>query len=133
MLQKKDFIKSCRNIQKIGPIACSFLDGRMYLLHEVFSFLNAEGDACMDRLVWGMGFTRALYALLNLGAALLIWKFADVAHAMKINAFFGSLMGPMVFLLVSGLGMAGLAKALSPVKIVLIVVGLAFIMIGVRK
>lgn len=87
----------------------------------------------MDRLVWGMGFTRAFYALLNLGAALLIWKFADVAHAMKINAFFGSLMGPMVFLLVSGLGMAGLAKALSPVKIVLILVGLAFIMVGVRK
>ncbi len=87
----------------------------------------------MDNYVLTMGLVRAIYALLNIAAALLIWRLADVSSAMKINAMFGSLMGPLTFLIVSGLGMAGLARTLSPEKIILILLGVAFIIIGTTR
>ncbi len=87
----------------------------------------------MDNYVWAMGLTRAIYAVLNITAAIMIWKLADVGSAMKINAIFGSLMGPLTFLVVSGIGMAGLAKALSPFKMALILIGMVLILIGTSR
>ncbi len=87
----------------------------------------------MDNHVWVMGLTRAIYAVLNISAALVIWKMADISSAMKINAVFGSIMGPLTFLLVSGFGMAGLAKSLSPTKMALIIIGMVLILIGTRR
>ncbi|MFO8055634.1 MAG: DUF2619 domain-containing protein [Bacteroidales bacterium] len=87
----------------------------------------------MDNHVWAMGLTRAIYAILNITAALVIWKLADISSAMKINAVFGSIMGPLTFLLVSGFGMAGLSKSLSLTKMALIIVGIVLILIGTRR
>lgn len=87
----------------------------------------------MEQTVWAMGLTRIIYAVVNLGVGLLIWKLNDPAGAMKANAVLGSFVGPLVFVIVSGLGMAGLAKAVSPLKMVLLVLGVIIIMIGASQ
>ena len=76
---------------------------------------------------------RIVYAVLNLGAAILIWKLNEAGDAIKVNAVFGSFMGPAVFLLVSALGMAGLSKKMPPANFALTILGTALILIGTRR
>lgn len=86
----------------------------------------------MDKNVWIMGLTRLIYSFLNLGASVLIWRLGTAAEAIKVNSVLGSL-GPFVFILVSGLGMAGLSRTLPPYKMFFIVLGIVLIMVGVKK
>ncbi|EEG76078.1 DUF2619 domain-containing protein [Dethiobacter alkaliphilus] len=86
----------------------------------------------MDRYVFAMGFARILYAVLNLGAAIIIWRLNEAADAMKVNAVFGGFMGPAVFITVTFLGVAGLSRRIEPANLGLILIGTVLILWGTR-
>lgn len=83
----------------------------------------------MDIKVTVMAITRLIYGLVSLSGGLLIFYFKDLQHAMKINAFMGSL-GPFVFLAVSLIGIAGLATQIDIKKLIILIIGVAMIMLG---
>lgn len=83
----------------------------------------------MDIKVTVMAITRLIYGLVSLSGGLLIFYFKDLQHAMKINAFMGSL-GPFVFLAVSLIGITGLATQIDIKKLIILIIGVAMIMLG---
>lgn len=87
----------------------------------------------MDRYVFAMGLSRIIFAFLNLGAAVLIWKLNDAASGIKINALFGGIMGPAVFLIVGALGVAGMSKRMPPENYLMIIAGTILILLGTRR
>lgn len=85
-----------------------------------------------DPFVTGMTLTRVLSACAELTGAFLMWRAGRVDAAMRVNAYLG-LVGPLVLLTVTAIGIAGLAGRGLPVsKIVLIVMGVYLILFGTR-
>lgn len=85
----------------------------------------------MDVKVTVMAITRLMYGLLSISGGILIFYFKDIQHAMKINAFMGSI-GPFVFLGLSLVGIAGLAGQIEIKKLVILIAGVALILLGSR-
>lgn len=84
------------------------------------------------RLVAGMALFRLLAGSIEVTAALLMLKFRRVETAFQINAVLG-LIGPVMFVIVSSLGLVGLAGKVSYTKLGLIVTGILLILIAARK
>lgn len=85
-----------------------------------------------DQLVWAMAGLRALSGTIELVAAILMLYFGTVEKAMTVNAFL-SIVGPTVLILVTTIGLVGMAEDLSFSKIALILTGVALILYGVRS
>lgn len=85
----------------------------------------------MNARVKVMGLTRVIYGLLGLTGGLLIFYFNDLQQAIVINGILGSI-GPFVFLSVSALGIAALHAKMNKQKILLLILGVIFIMLGTR-
>ncbi|MCL4426578.1 MAG: YqhV family protein [Firmicutes bacterium] len=86
-----------------------------------------------DRVVLGMAALRFLSSLIEFTAAFLILaKFNRVEQAVRVNALLG-LVGPTIFLLVSGLGLLGLAGRVSWEKMALILLGILFVLVGTTR
>lgn len=83
----------------------------------------------MDPVLTSMAVMRFISSLLELTAAILILKFKNVQTALRINAFLG-LIGPVIFISVSFLGIYNLADKLPWKKLILIFLGVVFILIG---
>lgn len=79
-----------------------------------------------------MAMLRAISGILEISAALVIIRLSRVEAALRINAILG-LVGPLVFLAVSALGIVALAVKISPVKILMLIVGACFILLGTRS
>lgn len=75
---------------------------------------------------------RAISGILEISAALVILRLRQVEAALRINAVLG-LIGPLVFLAVSALGIVALAVKVSPWKIILLVAGACFILWGTKS
>ncbi|MBE3576445.1 MAG: YqhV family protein [Limnochordales bacterium] len=73
---------------------------------------------------------RFISSLIELTGALLMWRAGTVKGAFQINASLG-LVGPIILLLVSSLGIAGLAAQVSPWKLALVIAGVMLIFAGV--
>jgi len=58
-------------------------------------------------------------------------KFGRVEAAFKINALL-ALIGPMILLTVTGLGLAGLVGRISPAGMLLVLSGVALIFLGIN-
>lgn len=84
------------------------------------------------RIVLSMACMRILAGLIEITAALLMFKFGRVAAAMKINATLG-LIGPMVLMIVSSLGLIGLSEQVSYRKMLIIMLGVLLIFYGTRS
>ena len=74
---------------------------------------------------------RVISGILEISAALVIIRLRRIEAALRINALLG-LIGPLVFLAVSALGIVALAVKISPVKIILLLAGAIFILWGTR-
>ncbi len=74
---------------------------------------------------------RVISGILEISAALVIIRLRRIEAALRINALLG-LIGPLVFLAVSALGIVALAVKISPVKIILLLAGAFFILWGTR-
>jgi hypothetical protein len=83
------------------------------------------------KLVIGMSFLRFLSGTIELIAALLMLTSMSLNTAMRINGLLG-FVGPTILILVSTIGLIGLAGQVSPLKLTLIISGVICILIGTR-
>lgn len=85
-----------------------------------------------DIPVRGMAIMRVLSGTVELLAAWLMWRAGRVESALQINAALG-VFGPTVLILVTALGIAGLAGRVPPAKLALIGCGALLILLGARR
>ncbi|MGI6142696.1 MAG: DUF2619 domain-containing protein [bacterium] len=84
------------------------------------------------KLVIAMALTRLLAGSLELTGAFLMLAFQRVDQAFRINALLG-MVGPVIFLVASALGFAGLLGRIAPQKVFLLLVGIALILLSSRS
>ena len=84
-----------------------------------------------ERALSGMAALRVLSGLLEIVAAIVIIKFGKIETALRINAMLG-LAGPIVFILVSALGVIAVAVKIIPWKVGMIILGILFVMMGTK-
>lgn len=84
-----------------------------------------------NRNLLGMSLLRIISGCLEIGTAFLFLRLKKVETALQLNAVLG-LLGPIIFLLVSGLGLIAVAVKISPFKVGLIALGVLLILIGSR-
>ena len=80
----------------------------------------------------GMSVLRIISGFMEIGTALLFLHFKKVETALQLNAILG-LVGPIIFLLVSGLGLITVATKVSPFKVALVALGVLFIVLGSKN
>jgi hypothetical protein len=78
-----------------------------------------------------MAVIRIISGLLEIATAIIFVKVGRVDSALRLNAFLG-LIGPIVFILVSVLGIAAIAVKLSWVQLVLLSLGLVLVIVGTK-
>lgn len=79
-----------------------------------------------------MGMLRLLSGLLEVFAATLMIYFNQVETALKINALL-AIVGPTVMIIVTTLGVLGIADKVSLEKMLTILAGVTLIFIGLNK
>lgn len=84
-----------------------------------------------DKLVWGMAGIRLLSGSIEVIAALLMMYYGTIERAVMVNAFL-SLIGPTVLILVTTIGLIGLADKLDFSKMLIVMLGVGLILYGVR-
>lgn len=85
-----------------------------------------------DKLVWGMAGLRLLSGSIEVIAALLMLYYGTIERAVMVNAFL-SLVGPTVLILVTTIGLIGLADKLDFTKMLIVMCGVGLILYGVRS
>lgn len=85
-----------------------------------------------DQIIRSMALVRVISATIELSAAFLIYRSFQVENAFRINAVLG-LVGPVIFLTVTALGLVGLAGKMSLAKGVTILLGVGLILAGTRS
>ncbi|MDA8235379.1 MAG: YqhV family protein [Clostridia bacterium] len=85
-----------------------------------------------DKIVVAMALMRVLSGFIELTAAMLMLKFDRIETAVKINAAL-ALVGPVVMIIVTTIGLVGLAGKVSPVRVAMILTGVTLIFAGMRK
>lgn len=83
----------------------------------------------MDSVVIAMAAIRFISAFVEIGAALIFLKSNNIVTATRINAGLG-VFGPMIFLIVSLVGITGLAARVNIVKMIIIIAGVVLVFIG---
>jgi hypothetical protein len=78
-----------------------------------------------------MAYIRVIGAGAEIAAAILMMKMNTVEAALRINAILG-LLGPVVLISVSALGLWGLVERVSLAKLALVLCGSILIIIGTR-
>ncbi len=85
-----------------------------------------------DKIVFSMAAIRFLSATIEFTAALLMLYFNKVETAFKINAVL-AMVGPAVLIIVTTLGLVGLAGKVSLPGMVSIMLGVTLIFLGINK
>jgi len=84
-----------------------------------------------DKLIWGIRLMRGLSAAIEVSAVLLLLRMQDVRPMLRLNSALG-LVGPLIFIAVSAMGLAeGLGK-IHPQKLLLILTGVVLVVLGTR-
>ncbi len=86
----------------------------------------------LEKAVLGMAFLRLISGSIEIFAAILMLKFNSVEKALMINSSL-ALVGPIVLILTTTIGLLGIVGDISVMKIVWIFLGVALIFIGVRS
>lgn len=86
----------------------------------------------IDKFVMGMASLRLMGGSIELLAALLMFRFNDIEKALMINSAL-ALVGPIILITTTALGVIGIADKLSMSRIVWIVCGILFLFIGILK
>ncbi len=85
----------------------------------------------MDKALMGMCFVRMLSGCLEISAALLMWHFGSIRTALRINAALG-LCGPAFLLAATLIGLGSLIGSMSPVRMLLVGLGVFLIIIAAQ-
>lgn len=86
----------------------------------------------MKKIVLGMAFLRLISGLIELSAASLMIYFNRVETAFKINACL-AIIGPLILISVTSLGLIGLAGKISFKQMFLIISGVILIFVSLSK
>ncbi len=87
----------------------------------------------MERAVLNnMAVIRVISGILEIVTALIFLKIGRIDSALRMNAFLG-LVGPLVFIAVSVLGIAAIAVRLPWYKVALLSSGIILVLIGTRS
>jgi len=84
----------------------------------------------LEKAVLGMAFLRLLSGSIEIFAAILMLRFNSVEKALMINSSL-ALVGPIILILTTTIGLVGIVGEISVMKIVWIILGVACILIGV--
>ncbi|AGB41452.1 Protein of unknown function (DUF2619) [Halobacteroides halobius DSM 5150] len=84
-----------------------------------------------DKIVLSMSAIRLISGMIELLAACLIFKFNSRIVAFEINSFL-ALVGPLVMVLATSVGLIGLADELSLLQMGVIVLGVILIFVGIK-
>lgn len=79
-----------------------------------------------------MGLLRFFSGFMEITAGTMMIYFDNVETALKINAFL-TLIGPMVMIIVTALGLVGIAGSVSLEKMLTILCGVSLIFLGINK
>jgi len=82
--------------------------------------------------IFEMGMLRIVSSFLELCAAIAIFYFNDIKKALVVNSIL-AIIGPIIFMTITSLGLIQISHSLSFGKLFLIVIGIAFILIGILK
>ncbi|MDI3548041.1 MAG: hypothetical protein PWR10_1693 [Halanaerobiales bacterium] len=85
----------------------------------------------IENLLYAMIFIRVISSLIELSAAYLMYYFKSIETAIRINAILG-LIGPMILILVTFIGLVGISSQLSLKNLILIALGVSLILLGTR-
>ena len=86
----------------------------------------------LEKAVLGMAFLRLLSGSIEIFAAILMLRFNSVEKALMINSSL-ALVGPIILILTTTIGLVGIVGDISVMKIVWVLLGVAFILIGVKS
>jgi len=86
----------------------------------------------MDKTVFSMALLRIVSGSIELTAALVMLKFNEVQKALAVNSML-ALVGPIVLLTTTTIGLVGLSDKLSPMKFIWVAVGVSCLLIGILK
>lgn len=85
-----------------------------------------------EKAIMGMAALRILSGSIEILAALFILKVNQVEKALLINSGL-AVVGPVILITTTAIGLLGMSDRISFAKIAWIMVGISFILIGVRK
>ncbi|MFM1653061.1 DUF2619 domain-containing protein [Brevibacillus sp. B_LB10_24] len=86
----------------------------------------------LEKAIIGMASLRILSGTIEILAALLILKLNEVEKALIVNSAL-ALVGPIILLTTTTIGLLGLSDRISMAKIMWIFAGITCIFIGIRK
>jgi len=86
----------------------------------------------VDKTVLSMALLRMLSGCLELTAAMIMLKFNDVQKSLVVNSML-ALVGPLVLISTTTIGLVGLSDKLSPAKFLWVAAGVCCLLIGILK
>lgn len=86
----------------------------------------------IEKAILGMAFLRIFSGSLEIFVALLFIKYNDIEKALVINSSL-ALVGPIILLLTTTIGLVGVAEKISLTKILWVFGGVACIIYGVKS
>lgn len=86
----------------------------------------------VGKTVLGMAVLRILSGSIEVAAALLMLRWNTVERALLVNSSL-ALVGPLILLSTTAIGLSGLADKLSPGKFLWVLAGVACLFIGILK
>lgn len=84
-----------------------------------------------EKMMMGIRLARGLSATVEVTALLMLLRMDDVKSMLKLNGMLG-LVGPLIFITVSALGIAGSMGSIAPGKLAMIAAGVVMIVLGTR-
>lgn len=90
------------------------------------------GATLDDKLIWGIRLMRIFSALVEVSAALLLLRMNEVGSMLRLNSVLG-MVGPLIFIAVSALGLADSLGKVQPQKLALIFLGILLVLWGTRS
>lgn len=84
-----------------------------------------------ERMMMGIRLARGLSAAIEVTAVLLLLRMNDISSMVRLNGMLG-MVGPIIFITVSALGLAGSIGAVQLPKLALIAAGVVLIVLGTR-
>lgn len=84
-----------------------------------------------DKFLLGIRVMRALSATIEVTAALLLFQMTDIKSMIRLNSFLG-LVGPLIFIGVSALGIVGSLDEIRWPKLLLVLAGVSLVVVGTK-
>lgn len=86
----------------------------------------------IEKAILGMAFLRLISGSIEIFAAILMLKFNSLEKALMVNTSL-ALIGPLILILTTTIGLWGIVESISLMKMVWIILGVSFILIGVKS